>query len=96
LRGTLVVAEVAIALLLLVGAGLLMRSFVRLQAVDPGFRPQGALAFGLTLPRGSTEPGPRRPRSWTRPWCRWPRTGVEAAGATWAVPFSTRARPGCS
>jgi putative ABC transport system permease protein len=49
-RSALVIAELALALLLLVGAGLLMRSFLRLQAVDPGFRPDHALTFNLTLP----------------------------------------------
>jgi putative ABC transport system permease protein len=49
-RGALVVAELALALMLLVGAGLLMRSFMRLQAVDPGFRPDHALTFELTFP----------------------------------------------
>ena len=49
-RGALVVAELALALMLLVGAGLLMRSFMRLQAVDPGFRPDHTLSFELTFP----------------------------------------------
>jgi putative ABC transport system permease protein len=49
-RGALVVAELALAVMLLVGAGLLMRSFARLRAVDPGFRPESALTFNLTLP----------------------------------------------
>jgi putative ABC transport system permease protein len=49
-RGALVVAELALALMLLVGAGLLMRSFMRLQAVDPGFRSDHALTFELTFP----------------------------------------------
>ena len=42
-RGALVVAEMALAVMLLAGAGLLMRSFVELQSVDPGFRPAQAL-----------------------------------------------------
>ena len=46
-RSVLVVAEVALALVLLVGAGLLINSFVRLQQVPPGFDPQQVLAFNV-------------------------------------------------
>jgi putative ABC transport system permease protein len=49
-RRVLVVAEVAIALVLLCGAGLLIRSFQRLVAVDPGFRAQGILTAWLQFP----------------------------------------------
>jgi putative ABC transport system permease protein len=49
-RGALVAAEVAIALVLLVGAGLLIRSVWTLHHVDPGFRADGALAVTMTLP----------------------------------------------
>lgn len=49
-RGVLVVAELALAVMLLAGAGLLMRSFIKLQAVDPGFKVEPALTFDLTLP----------------------------------------------
>jgi putative ABC transport system permease protein len=48
-RNALVVAEVAFAVLLLIGAGLLLRSFDQLLRVDPGFRPQHVLAFELGL-----------------------------------------------
>jgi putative ABC transport system permease protein len=47
----LVVAEVALSLVLLTGAGLLMRSFIRLQNSDLGFRPQGVLSADVQLPR---------------------------------------------
>jgi putative ABC transport system permease protein len=49
-RSALVVAEMALAVMLLVGAGLLMRSFLQLQRVDPGFRPEQTLALDLSLP----------------------------------------------
>jgi putative ABC transport system permease protein len=47
---TLVVAEVALSLVLLTGAGLLLRSFMHLQNIDPGFRPEGVFTARLTLP----------------------------------------------
>jgi putative ABC transport system permease protein len=49
-RGPLVVGEVALALVLLVGAGLLLRALWRLQAVPPGFDPQGVVMAHIDLP----------------------------------------------
>ncbi|HWB82806.1 MAG TPA: ABC transporter permease [Bryobacteraceae bacterium] len=52
LRNALVVTEVALSLVLLVGAGLLMHSFVKLQRVDLGFNPENILVSRLPFPRG--------------------------------------------
>jgi putative ABC transport system permease protein len=50
LRSALVVSETALALILAVGAGLMIRSFGALNAVEPGFEPDGLLTFQLFLP----------------------------------------------
>jgi predicted permease len=60
LRPALVVAEVAIALVVLSGAGLLLRSFQALQQVDPGFIADGMLLFNVNLPEGTYPQGPHR------------------------------------
>jgi putative ABC transport system permease protein len=50
LRNAFVVVEIALALVLLAGAGLTLKSFWRLQAVEPGFNPDGVLTFRMLLP----------------------------------------------
>jgi putative ABC transport system permease protein len=51
IRGTLVIAEVAVSLVLLIGAGLLINSFLRLRNVDPGFRTDNLLTMKIVLPQ---------------------------------------------
>ena len=63
IRNSLVVAQVALTLVLLIGAGLLGRSFVRLLDVDPGFRTRGAIVLDVSMPSdGSEESATRRIR----------------------------------
>ncbi|MGH7481876.1 MAG: ABC transporter permease [Longimicrobiales bacterium] len=57
-RGGLVVAQFALAVVLAAGAALLMRSFIELRSVDPGFRTEGILTFDVSLPES------RYPEPW--------------------------------
>jgi predicted permease len=59
LRAALLIAQTALTVMLLIGAGLLGRSFLQLLRVDPGFRPQGAVALDLSLPQ-SADPASAR------------------------------------
>jgi predicted permease len=61
-RSALVVCQVALALVLLVGAGLLLRSFERLRSVDVGVRPSQVLTFTVSLPSGRYDDPERRAR----------------------------------
>jgi len=60
MRGGLIVAEVALALMLLAGAGLLLKTLVRLQAVPTGFNPHGVLAMDISLDDNRHPAGERR------------------------------------
>jgi putative ABC transport system permease protein len=89
LRGGLVISEVALAVVVLIGAGLLMRSFVRLRAADPGFRAAGVLTFRMPLAGGRNAAPPRRAafvREVIEGIAALP--GVQAAGATNQIPLA--------
>jgi predicted permease len=62
LRGVLIVSEVALAVVLLTGAGLLVRSFLELQNVSPGFRVNGILTAAVALPQSQYT----KPEQWAR------------------------------
>ncbi|MBZ5624091.1 MAG: ABC transporter permease, partial [Acidobacteriia bacterium] len=59
LRSALVVVQVAVALVLMVGAGLLIRSFQRLLDVDPGFRPRNLITISTQMPQSAQKPEQR-------------------------------------
>jgi predicted permease len=88
LRGVLVVAEIALAVVLLSGAGLLVKSFLALQNVALGFRPENVLVMRATVPRLNTEEGARRANQFFKDVLSQTATlpGVLAAGATMAPP----------
>jgi len=100
---TLVVAEVALAVVLLVGAGLILRSFSRLLSVDPGFRLQNVLAIDVALPADRYADVEARQALYERalpalsaiPSVQEVGTAVVTplTGNNWTVPFERRDRP---
>ena len=87
-RRTLVVFEVAVALVVLVGAGLMMRSYRLLQRVDPGFRTEHLLTLELYLP-AAKYPQPQQQAAFFEQLLARLKTlpGVRSAGAVNAVPL---------
>jgi putative ABC transport system permease protein len=68
LRRGFVLVQIALSLMLLVGAGLLARSFVHMIRLDPGFDPQNLIAVSLPPRRGGTPRAPRSASSSTTSW----------------------------
>ena len=88
-RDALVVTEVALSLVLLVGGGLMIRSFARLQATELGFEPTSAMTLKIALPRGVYDAAGPRVNYWNnfrREVMLLP--GVESVAAVWPLPFA--------
>jgi putative ABC transport system permease protein len=93
LRAILVVGEVAVALVLMTGAGLLTKSFVRTLAVNPGFEPKGIMTFPVTLP-ASRYAGPDQQMEFYRRLLEQVKNlpGVQSAAITTYLPLSGASR----
>jgi putative ABC transport system permease protein len=89
LRGILVVTQVALSLLLLAGAGLLIKSFARLRTTDPGFDPKRVVTAEFVLPRGKY-PEPQQQRQFYERFLPQLAAlpGVESMGGASPLPFS--------
>src|SRR5438094_5750545 len=89
LRGAFVANEIALAVVLLIGAGLLTKSFSRLQAVDPGFDARNVLAMSVSVPRWKYD-SDRKTIDFFKQAVNQLQTlpDVEAAGAISFLPFN--------
>jgi predicted permease len=89
LRRLLVIAELALSVVLLIGAGLLIRSFVRLQDVPPGFNPQNVLTLELTMSGRKYNDADIALETYRLLWARLAHLpGVTAAGGVSSLPLS--------
>jgi putative ABC transport system permease protein len=102
-RGLLVISEFALSLMLLIGAGLMVRSFLALQAIDPGYRPDHLLTMSLSV-GGSQDIGPGQAQAYYQSALERVRAipGAVSAGMTnhlpiagdlWGYPFWVDGRP---
>jgi len=91
LRGALVISEIALSLVLLAGAGLLLRSFRKLYGVDPGFRSDRILTMDIGLPSAKYPEGTEKPLVFYRELLARVNAlpGVECAGAVNVLPLGT-------
>jgi putative ABC transport system permease protein len=89
-HGWVVTSEVALVTVLLIGAVLMLQSFRRLLAVDPGFRPEGVVSFDVTLPSVRYRDGGQRARFFDQASERLKNVpGVRAVGAVSNLPLSS-------
>jgi putative ABC transport system permease protein len=92
-RAALVIVEGALACILAIGAGLMLRSFSRLLATSPGFRTDHLLTFRIKLPNDAKDSKYRDPRQQSATFARFLRAvqaapGVQSAALTEIVPLS--------
>jgi putative ABC transport system permease protein len=88
-RSALVVVEVALSLVLLIGAGLLIKSYRALEGTDLGFNPKGVLTFRLTLPEAKYDQPAKRIALFSEFFDRIRALpGVQAVGSANGIPFS--------
>jgi putative ABC transport system permease protein len=84
----LIVSEIALSFILLAGAGLLIKSFMHLREIDPGFNPDNVLAMRLTLPPGKYPLGEPRAQIYKQLIDSVKATpGVQSAGAVLSLPL---------
>jgi putative ABC transport system permease protein len=89
LRGALVVLEVALALVLLTGSGLLLKSFARLRSLELGFNPDRLLTMSLRLPFGGYKEPAQRVNYFQQTLANLQQLpGVEAAGICFSLPMT--------
>jgi len=91
IQGAFVVSEMALAVVLLIGAGLTFRSLAKLWSVDPGFNPHNVLTFGLSLPPSLMHAKPDAIRAAFREFDDQLASvpGIHAVSQSWgALPFS--------
>ena len=86
--GLLIVSEVALSFILLAGAGLLIKSFLHLREINPGFNPENVLTMRLTLPPGKYKQGEPRAQVYKQLIDQVKATpGVQSAAAVLSLPL---------
>ena len=103
-RRVLVVSELALALVLLIGTGLMVRAFWKLQEVHTGIRPEGVLTMRMVLPQAAYPENARVLQFWTNvqqrmaslPGVNPPVSSVPCPRSNNSTPTTRRSKAGCS